>query len=71
MSEEVTHMEEPLQIVEPAEETDSDTDSDTEDLKKLEQSETKNLLIDFHLSCLRLLYLSHYQFHLLSRVRFL
>jgi DNA-directed RNA polymerases I, II, and III subunit RPABC2 len=48
MSEEVTHMEEPLQIVEPAEETDSDTDSDTEDLKKLEQSETKNLLIDFH-----------------------
>ncbi len=46
MSEEVTHMEEPVQTVESEEETDSD--SDNEDLKKFEQSETKNLLIDFH-----------------------
>lgn len=46
MSEEVINMEESVQIVEPSDETDSD--SDTEDLKKFEQSETKNLLIDFH-----------------------
>ena len=43
---EETPMEETVQIIESEDETDSD--SDTEDLKKFEQSDTKNLLIDFH-----------------------
>jgi len=43
---EETPMEETIQIIESEEETDSD--SDTEDLKKFEQIDTTNLLIDFH-----------------------
>jgi len=44
---ETTPMEQPhAQIVEN--ETDSESDSDTEDLKKFEQFDTKNILVDFH-----------------------
>ena len=43
---EETPMEETVKIIASEDETDSD--SDTEDLKKFEQSDTKNLLIDFH-----------------------
>ena len=39
-------MEEKVELVESAE--DSDSDSDSEDLKKFEQTDTKNILIDYH-----------------------
>ena len=45
-SQEEKVMEENVELVESAE--DSDSDSDTEDLKKFEQTDTKNILVDFH-----------------------
>ena len=62
-SQEEKIMEENVQLVESAE--DSDSDSDTEDLKKFEQTDTKNILVDFHP---HLKHISNKEMYALSKV---